>query len=153
MAQKDFLNNLKETLEKGEFNSEAANKINEIIDKSEKFEENAKPGDLGDAVKKRVEEGGVKESVSEEELPELNTEYEKKMAHFKKIDKINLEVATLVNIEENLINLHTELSNFVDILRKKYEKEDQELPELKALNKKIDELKDKYNLNVNINKK
>lgn len=153
MVQKDFLGSLKESLEKGEFNSEAANKINEIVDKSKKFEENAKPGDLGDAVKKRVEESGVKESVSEEELPELNTEYEQKMAHFKKADKINLEIATLKNIEDVVLNQLTELSNFIDILRKKYEKDNpEEFPELKQLLKNIESLEKKYNFVINVNK-
>lgn len=153
MAKKDFLNDLKESLDKGDFNSEAANKINEIVEKSEGFEDKKVP-EMEEDLKKMVEsEGGVKESVSEEELPELNTEYEQKMAHFKKMDKINSEVATLINIDEKLLNLHTELSNLIDVLRKKYEGENQEFPELKILNEKMSELENKYNLNVNVNKK
>lgn len=153
MAKKDFLSDLKESLDKGKFNSDAANKINEINEKADKFVDKG-VSEMNEDLKKRIEEiGGVKESISENELPELNTEYEQKMAHFKKMDMINSEVSTLANIDESLVNQHTELSNFIDALRKKYEKEDQKFPELEALNKKIEELEKKYNLNVNINKK
>lgn len=153
MAKKDFLNDLKESLEKGNFNSDAANKINEIDKKAEKYADKGIP-EMNEDLKKKIEEsGGLKDSVSEDEVPELNTEYEKKMAQFKKMDKINFEIATLNNIEENLMNLQTELSNFINILRKKYEKEDQELPELKLLYEKINELENKFKLNININKK
>lgn len=153
MAQNDFLRTLKESLEKGEFNSDIANKINEINEKAEELKKNTELKDIEEVVKKRIEEGEVKETVSDEELPELNTEYGRKMSYFKKVDKINLEIATLKNVEDVILNHLTELSNLVDVLRKKYENDNpEEFPELKQLLKNIEYLEKKYNFVINVNK-
>ena len=80
-----FLENLKKSVETGEFNSEAAKKIIEI-DKlaEEKIKSLTKTGqsiedsDLAKSVDDRIKEAGVK-IISEEEALELNSQYEKKM--------------------------------------------------------------------------
>mgnify|MGYP006302650655 CR=1 FL=1 len=93
-----FLEDLKNAADKGEFNSEAAKKINEISDAAEQ-KSKMDTEELQSSLKKRMEESPV-EPVSEDKISELNFEYEKKMAAIKEMDAVNNQLAVLVEIED-----------------------------------------------------
>ena len=145
-----FLENLKNSVDKGEFNSEAAKKIIEISKLAEtkvpvggfKSEEDLKG--LQNSIKKRVQESGVK-SVSEEEALKLNSEYEKKMSEIKEQDVVNQQVVTLVDIEDMVKLSIGDMLSFVTELEEKFKKEIEE-KKLSHVNliAKIEEIKNKY---------
>jgi seryl-tRNA synthetase len=90
---KEFLENLKKAVEEGEFNSEAAKKINEIDKLADEKKDAAK------SVDERLAAAGIK-NINEEDGITLNSDYEKKMEVIKKIDMVNKEMATLEEIED-----------------------------------------------------
>lgn len=145
-----FLENLKNSVDKGEFNSEAAKKIIEISKLAEtkvpvggfKSEEDLKG--LQNSINKRVQESGVK-SVSEEEALKLNSEYEKKMSEIKEQDVVNQQVVTLVDIEDMVKLSIGDMLSFVTELEEKFKKEIEE-KKLSHVNliAKIEEIKNKY---------
>ena len=145
-----FLDDLKNSVEKGEFNSEAAKKIIEINKLAEtkvpvggfKSEEDLKG--LQNSINKRVQESGVK-SVSEEEALKLNSEYEKKMSEIKEQDVVNQQVVTLVDIEDMVKLSIGDMLSFVTELEEKFKKEIEE-KKLSHVNliAKIEEIKNKY---------
>ena len=151
MGQEDFLNNLKNAVETGNFNSEAAKKINEIVKHVETEIEKKSVTELEEALDKRLEESGVK-TISEEELGEIKTvdmtEYEEKMKAFKEQDKVNSEIALLHNFNNDLMNRLTELGNTIALLGKKYEGQTKKWTDLFNL---MDSLTEKYNLEKNVN--
>lgn len=150
-----FLDDLKNSVDKGEFNSEAAKKIIEISKLADtkvpkggfKSEEDLK--ELQKSVDKRVQEAGVK-SVSEEEALELNSEYEKKMAEIKEQDAINQQVVTLVEIEDMVKLSIGDMLSFVTELEEKFKKELEEKKSThKILAEKLEEIKNKYSSIIN----
>jgi hypothetical protein len=150
-----FLENLKNSVDKGEFNSEAAKKIIEISKLAEtkvpvggfKSEEDLKG--LQNSINKRVQESGVK-SVSEEEALKLNSEYEKKMQAIKEEDAINQQVVTLVDIEDMVKLSIGDMLSFVTELEEKFKKEiEEKKPTYINLTAKIEEIKNKYGAIIN----
>ena len=98
-----FLENLKKSVEEGDFNSEAAKKIIEI-DKLADEKKNA----FG-LVIDRSEKSGFAESVTEEEAAAANSDFEKKMEETKKQDEENKRIADLANA------VSTQLSTLIEI--------------------------------------
>lgn len=150
-----FLENLKNSVDKGEFNSEAAKKIIEISKLAEtkvpvggfKSEEDLK--ELQNSIDKRVQGAGVK-SVSEEEALKLNSDYEKKMQEIKEEDAINQQVVTLVDIEDMVKLSIRDMLSFVTELEDKFKKEiEEKKPTHIVLATKIEELKNKYSTIIN----
>ena len=94
-----FLEDLKKAADKGEFNSEAAKKINEVHEAAEKKAGSMDTEELESSLKKRMEETPV-EPVPEDKMEELNSEYEKKMAEIKEVDAANNQLAILIEIED-----------------------------------------------------
>jgi len=154
----DFLKNLKDVVEKGEFNSEVANKINEINELTEKklsgFKNDGKQikeaiHEIEDSLKKRVVEAGHK-TVTEEEVKEFNSEYEKKMTEFKKIDLANKQLATLIEMEDMVLASIEDMLMYCEELESKLDDEfDRENPKFGELYQKIESLKSKYNSFIN----
>jgi hypothetical protein len=141
-----FLENLKKSVETGEFNSEAAKKIIEI----DKNADNAKgliltEEEKNELAKKRlgtVLEGAV---VTEEEVLKLNSEYDKKMAEVKKQDAVNKQLATLIEIEDMVKLSVDDMVSFIKELEDKFKKEfDENDPIFEKLKTKIIETKLKY---------
>lgn len=124
----NFLDNLKKAVENGEFNSEAAKKINEINELADKKSIEQLPHDLEDTLKNRVDEGGVKK-VEEEEISELNTEYVKKMEYFKKEDERNKDILNITIMGQQFI----EILNTLNDLKEKYSTDDEILSKIKKI--------------------
>jgi len=147
-----FLDDLKKSVDTGEFNSEAAKKIievNKLAD--EKAKEN--PFKL---VIDRIEKTGFAEAVPEEDRIVLNSEYEKQMEEIKKQDEenkriadminvINTQISTLVEIEDMVKLSVQDMLSFVKELEDKFSKEiEAKDPMFTELNQKLEEIKLKY---------
>jgi len=144
MEGSNFLDNLKNAVDKGEFNSEAAKKIIEIDKLADE-----KKNSFG-LTQDRLEKSGFAEAVSEEEAIVLNSEYEKEMEKIKKQDAVNKQLATLIEIENMVKASIDDMSSFVDELEQKFEKEFKEGDQMFAkLYTKLAEIKIKYNSNIN----
>jgi len=155
----DFLENLKKAADNGEFNSEAAKKILEVHELADSKLGAGTPADLEklkESLEKRYEEGKnseeVKETkvVTEKEVLELNSEYEKKMEQIKKLDIVNAQLATLIEIEDMVKLSIEDMFSFTDELEAKFEKElEAEDPMFGDLSQKIEQIKSKYNSIIN----
>jgi hypothetical protein len=140
----DFLDKLKKAVDTGEFNSEAAKKINEIDKladaKTSSFEN----------VQDRLEKAGFKPAVGEEEAIELNSDYEKKMEEIKKQDAVNKQLATLIECEDMVQLSIGDMMTFITELESKFEKEFKEKdPLFIDLSLKIEEIKKNYQSIIN----
>ena len=129
----EFLNNLKNAVENGEFNSEAAKKIIEISNEANGV--NVK------AVEEKLK-NVVLEPVSEEIAVLANTEYEIKMAKLKEEDMINGELALLAEIQFMVQLSIREMFEHIEVLIDTYIENKKELPI--ALQDAINEIKEKY---------
>jgi len=149
----DFLDNLKNAADSGEFNSEAAKKIleiNELADTKLGAGTEADLEKIQESLTKRVEELGVNEPVSEEKAVEANTEYEKKMSQFKKLDAVNGQLAILIEIEDMVKLTIEDMFSFVEELEDKFEKEfETEDPMFGDLYLKIESIESKYKSLIN----
>ena len=138
-----FLENLKNDLEKGDFNSEAAKKINEI-DKLADTKDNA-----GDLLEKRLDAAGVK-TVTEEEITSVNSDYEKKMEEIKKQDVVNKQLATLIEVEDMVKASVEDMLLYLNELEENFEKQfEEEDPMFGELSQKIEQIRSKYNSIIN----
>jgi len=138
----DFLKNLQQTVETGEFNSEAAKKIIEIADLADRKMGSTK---AIDAALEAAEREGAIQTVTEQEAAALNTAYEEKMANIKKQDAVNAQIAVLVDIEDLVKASIADMFSFVDELNTEFEKEfAAEDPIFGDLYQKMEELKSKY---------
>ena len=142
----DFLDKLKSAVDNGEFNSEVAKKINDIDElvNVKIVNDDLKLIDkLDDVTERSASEDVVKLSV--EEITEANTEYERKMSHFKKIDFINGSYANLVNID-NVINQSIEdIINYIGDIESQFENEiSEDDPMITQLVTEIERIKLKY---------
>ena len=148
----DFLENLKKAADDGEFNSEAAKKILEINELADKKIGDATPADI-EKIKESLEkhyESSVVEPISEEKAIEANTEYETKMAQLKKLDAVNAQLATLIEIEDMVKLSIGDMFSFTDELEAKFEKEfETEDHMFGDLSQKIEEIKSKYKSIIN----
>lgn len=142
----DFLENLKKAADNGEFNSEAAKKILDVNKLADHKLKELDTDQLKDSLQKRMEESLVPETkVSEEEMLELNSQYEKKMEQIKLTDTTNMQFATLIEIEDMVKASIDDMFEFVDELEAKFEKEfESENSLFSDLHLKIEEIKSKY---------
>jgi hypothetical protein len=138
----NFLDDLKKSVDTGEFNSEAAKKIIEIDKLADKKENPFK------STHDRIEKVGFAESVSEEEAAVINSEYEKQMEAIKQKDIATAQLANLIEIEDMVKATISDMMSFVDELEDKFAKEfDIEDPMFGELSQKIEQIKLKYNIN------
>jgi len=140
-----FLENLKNAVDNGEFNSEAANKIKEI-------------NELADNVKGFTEKDGEKarellksQAVTEEEAVELNSSYEKEMEKIKQTDIANKYLATVIEIEEMVQLSIDDMTNYLNETEETLSKEKENKNVIfDNLFNKIEEIRKKYNSLINI---
>jgi len=139
-----FLDDLKKSVETGEFNSEAAKKIIEI-DKlaSQKLEGGGTPG--LNAIYDKIDSAPPKPAPTDEEVLELNSAYEKKMEEIKKQDAVNAQLATLIEIEDMVKLSIVDMLSFTKELEEKFGKEFlAKDPMFNELYLRIQEVKNKF---------
>lgn len=137
----NFLNNLKNAVEKGEFNSDAAKKINEINELADK---KINLDEVAENVKKKVEEDRSKIQPVEKEVAEAgNLEYENKMNTLKESDQVNSELATLIDVDGMIQLSINDMLEHMKSLEEKYSDKIND-DNYKPLFDKIKEIRDKY---------
>jgi len=155
----DFLENLKNAADNGTFNSEAAKKILEINELADKKLGAGTPADLEklqESLDKRVEGNGeIKEpkeqaaAITKEDVEELNSRYELKMADLKKQDAVNIQVATLIEFDDIITATVGDLLSFTADLKEKFGEEfEKKNPMFADLLGKINEMNMKYNNSI-----
>jgi len=139
MSNSNFLENLKNAVDSGEFNSDAAKKIVEIS----KLADNAKGFSEKDGEK--AKELLASQAVSEEEALRINSQYEEKMKTIKKQELINKQLAIIIDIEEMIRLSISDMFIFVNELTEKFGDElNNNDPMISELQKKIDTIKSTY---------
>jgi hypothetical protein len=142
----NFLDDLNRAVNSGEFNSDAAKKINEINKLANIV---ASTGNVVTNLDKRLKDAGIK-TVSEEEVILANTEYENQMIMTKKQNNINKLVVTLIEIENmvkmSIDDMVSHINELEDNFAKEFETED---PITSDLFLKIEEIKFKYKNFIN----
>jgi hypothetical protein len=110
-----FLENLKNAVDKGDFNSEAAKKIKAVdeladtkIDSKEKIDE-------------RLKVAGIK-IVTEEEAEVINADYEVKMQEIKQKDLVLKQIRILQEIDETIKLSVGDLKDFIQTLEESFDK-------------------------------
>jgi hypothetical protein len=132
-----FLENLKNAVDKGEFNSEAAKKIIEV----DKLADTANPDELAD----RLEKAGVK-TVSEEEAAALNSDYEKKMQEIREKDLALQQIAILKDIERMVMLSVYDMRDFLKTVEESFDKTKPVNAELFV---EVEKIKNKYSSIIN----
>lgn len=129
----EFLLNLQKAVETGEFNSEAAKKINKINEIADNVNV--------DAVKEKLEKIEI-QPVTEEEAALANSEYEKKMEEIRIEDVINKELAILIEIEDLVKLTIGDMLGHLNVLTDSYLENNKEVPDV--LFARIKELQSTY---------
>lgn len=138
-----FLENLKNAVDTGEFNSDAAKKILEVNQLADNKIETAET-----SLEKRLEAVGIK-TVTEEEALALNSQYEQKMGELKKQNMANSQIATLIDIEDMVKASISDMMTFVAELESKFTKELATESAYIDLSVKIEDIKSKYSTIIN----
>ena len=140
MALSPFLENLKKSVETGDFNSEAAKKINEI----DKLADIVAPtGGVAANLEKRLENAGIK-IITEEEAVIINSENEEKMQEIKEKDLALQQIVLLKEIEETVRLSITDMQDFIKTLEDTFDKTKPNNVELFV---EIEKIKNKYSNN------
>jgi excinuclease UvrABC ATPase subunit len=161
-----FLDNLKNAVDKGEFNSEAAKKILEVSKLADTkipvggIRSESDLEDLQKSINDRLEKAGVR-TVTEEEAASVNSDYDKKMEEIRLADienkriaeqanAVDIQLKTLIEIEGMVEASVRDMITFVEELEDKFEKEiDEENPMFGELSQKIESIHSKYNPIIN----
>jgi HAMP domain-containing protein len=147
MGNNSFLENLKNAVDTGEFNSEVAKKINDISKLAENKSEFSE-AELIEKVEKRI--GDNVKTVSEEEVAELNSSYEQQMKKIKQTDAMNKQLAMLIEIEEMVELSINDMVNHMDVVMETFEEEHEEKNAIfEPLFTKVEEIRKKYSTFIN----
>ena len=137
----DFLDNLKKAVEEGEFNSDAAKKINEIDERANDFSETKTTEQMEESlIATAAQEGGGIKTVDKEKLDEMNSEYVEKMREQAKEEEILGVTAGLMNLE---MEVNEKLYGFGTYIRNLKE-EFKNVKGSEFLLEKIEEFENKY---------
>jgi hypothetical protein len=136
-----FLDNLKKAVDNGEFNSEAAKKINEI----ERNADKAKGLFLSEEDKEMLKKLKTPPVVTEEEVLAANNNYVNEMTVVTRKDEINKLLVTLIEIEDmvkmSIDDMFSHVKELEDKFATEFEGED---PVFGDLHQKIEDIKLKY---------
>lgn len=138
----NFLDNLKKAVDNGEFNSDAAKKIDEIGKLAEVLSANGV--NVKKAVEERLENSGIR-LVTDEDNAILEREFDKKLSAMNKEELLDKQLAMLIDIEDTvLLSIGDMLSHIQDLKENFGDK-----LENTKLNKKIEEIELKYKSFIN----
>lgn len=116
----DFLENLKKSVDEDKFNSEIANKINEINKKADEVAKSKSISEMNESIKKRIDDNGngEKKIVDSKMVDDSLTEYGEKMNIFKRENEINSIVVDAINLAESFKIAQGDLKSLIDNLTK-----------------------------------
>lgn len=137
-----FLDDLKNALDNGEFNSKAAEKINVLVQMADSKTD---LNELKENYEERYKLDSSKiEDISEFEMVEKKTEYEIKMKELKEIDMINSEIALLMDIEYMVQQTIDDMLNHINEIKTKYSENLEANTKYTQLANEIKRIEDKY---------
>lgn len=139
----NFLDNLKESLETGNFNSEAAKKINAVDDLADDVKREKTIDEMEDSIMDKATEGGVK-TVDSEDIGKIQSEYEEKMKARAAEEIFLADIARLMNRDEEIDKIKEELREDIFKAMDAYPKSD----EYQDIYTMIDHLVEKYGFEV-----
>lgn len=113
-----FLENLRNAVESGEFNSDAAKRINEIALGADKIKINSEE-DLKELETKLKSSVPVKE-LTDEEKKQLSLENEKYEEQIKEENKINSLIASIMNQDDSIMLMIEEHVNQLTTIEESY---------------------------------
>ena len=132
----DFLKKMKESVETGEFNSEIANRLNEIDAKADEFAKDKTVDEMQAVVDKKI--GDI------ENVGELTSEFEDQMEFNRLQNEIGIRVAHIINLDGDITNFIVTLKSKIEEVRNKYG--DVEVPKFQDLFSKLSEIENKYSV-------
>lgn len=137
-----FLDDLKNALDNGEFNSKAAEKINVLVQMADSKTD---LNELKENYEERYKLDSSKiEDISEFEMVEKKTEYEIKMKELKEIDIINSEIALLMDIEYMVQQTIDDMLNHINEIKTKHSENLEANTKYTQLANEIKRIEDKY---------
>lgn len=145
----NFLENLKKSLDNGEFNSEISKKMSELNELAETKAKSTSVNDLKKSVMNAANKNGIK-SVTENEAVQINQEYEKKLEEIKLSDAINKDIALLINFNNTINNTIEDMFIHINHLEEKYSKHFENKESIiDDLSKIIADTKENFKSNIN----
>jgi hypothetical protein len=136
----EFLKKMEESLEEGKFNSEIADKINEINKKADEFAKGKSVEEMKEVVEEKATQDGVV-TVDEGQVPELNSDFEKKMELMKREDRFNNTVANIMNLDDFILKHVDSLKSEITGLEEEFGEEREERAEAFKL---VDDITERY---------
>lgn len=136
----NFLNDLKKAVETGNFNSDAAKKINEISDYAEEL---SKTVDSEKAVEKRLNNAGIR-TVTDEDNAILETDFDNQLKILRREELKTKELVMLMDIENAVELTIGDMLLHIQGLKKAFADEFTENSENSDLVKKVNEIELKY---------
>lgn len=134
----DFLKNLKDALDFGDFNSDAAKKIGEINKMADEININLSNDEISDKLNKF----GVK-NIDENDI-KMNEIFDETIKDIKKDDLFNKIIANLLNINKSIENIiNNELIPYLKNIENEY---NEEIKNNQNLNSLIIKIKEKYKI-------
>ena len=134
----DFLKNLKDALDSGDFNSDAAIKIGEINKMADEININLSNDEISDKLNKF----GVK-NIDENDI-KMNEIFDETIKDIKKDDLFNKIIANLLNINKSIENIiNNELIPYLKNIENEY---NEEIKNNQNLNSLIIKIKEKYKI-------
>lgn len=143
MGKDDFLKTLKDSLDNGEFNSDAAKKINDITKKADEMVKSKSVEEINKSIKEKTSTVGVK-NIDKDQLEDLNSQYEEKMSERAKEEVILATFATLENLERVADETISNINKLIGDIKQDYNESEEKS---KLLFEKINDLQNKYMLN------
>jgi len=143
MNNSEFLKNLNDVLNSGEFNSEIAKKFYDISNAAYEIDTN----------KKRDENVSGLKFVDDEELSLFNDDFNKIIDNIEINDDAIIQYQSLCDMNNTIINSINDIINNIILLDKKYNDEIVNENSNEVLNKlknKINELYNKYTIIINV---
>jgi hypothetical protein len=150
-----FLDDLKNAVDTGKLNSDAAKKILEISDLADTKLTTSNRDDL-EKIKTNLEQRLVDGSepndgrkITEEEVVEMNSIYDEKMEHIRMTNIANNQLATLIDIEDMILASIGDMFTFLTEIKSKFDEELNNYPEFSDLNQKINKIEETYSSIIN----
>lgn len=133
-----FLDNLKKAVDNGDFNSEAAKKINDIDELADTKKDTK--------VIDNILDKNPPKAITEEEAEVINAEYEKKMLEIKEKDLVLQQIKILQEIDETVMLSVQDMRDFIQTLEESF---DNKNPIHGGIFGEIEKIKNKYSSIIN----
>lgn len=142
----NFINDLKKAVESGEFNSDAAKKINTINEYAEKLSGTI---DCEKAVEKRLDNAGIR-TVTDKDNAILETDFDNQLKILRREELKTKELVMLMDIENAVELTIGDMLSHIQGLKKAFADEFTENSENSDLVKKVNEIELKYSSFIKI---